>query len=195
MAEWVLAAGILLYAALGALAAIASADTTPSVLTVTLGGTGSGTVISAPAGLTCSGSACIGSFDPSITVVLTEVPAAGNGFDAFTGDCSVITATTCTVSPAADAQVTATFDAPPALTVTAPTDGAHYAGTSVPAAAFTCPGATCSAVVDGVVPIQSGDPLPPTSGSHTFNVIATAADGKSVSQTGTYTVYPPPTCT
>ena len=193
MARWVLGAMILAAVALGGLAAIASADPATSTLTVTLAGTGAGSVTSDPAGLTCTGSTCTGSFDPSTTVTLTAVPVAGDGFAGFSGDC-VSATTTCQLTPASDANITATFDAPPVLTVTAPTDGADYAQALVPVAAFTCPGATCSATVDGTTSINPGDQLPSTPGSHPFTVTATAADGGSVSQSGTYTVYPPPTC-
>jgi hypothetical protein len=187
-----------LVASLSALAlgaAVAAAGASASTLTVTLAGTGAGTVTSDPAGLTCTGATCSGSFDPTATVVLSAVPAAGNGFGGFTG-CTSATSTTCSVSLAADAQVTAAFDAPPALTVTAPTDAAGYAQASVPAAAFTCPGATCRVVIDGAAtPLANGAPLPATPGSHTFKVTAVAADGGSASQSGTYTVFGVPTCT
>jgi hypothetical protein len=194
MAEWALAALALAAAGLGAPAAIAGAAVTPSTLTVNLAGTGAGSVTSDPAGITCSGAACTGSFDPTTSVVLTAVPAAGNGFGGFTGACTATTTFTCTVSLAADATVTATFEAPPVLTVTAPADAAGYPGASVPVAAFICPGATCSVIVDGGAPIASGDPLPPAPGTHRFVVTATAPDGGSAAQSGTYTVNPPPTC-
>jgi large repetitive protein len=194
MAGWALAALFLAVAALGVRAAIAKAAPTPSTLTVNVGGTGSGVVTSVPAGINCSSGTCTGSFDPSTDVVLTAVPAAGNGFGGFTGACPAATATTCTVSLAADAQVSATFHAPPTLTVSAPADATDYAQASVPAAAFTCPGATCSASVDsGSTAINPGDPLPSSPGSHTFKAIAGAPDGGSASQTVTYTVSAPPT--
>jgi hypothetical protein len=179
-------------------AAVAAAEAGASTLAVTLAGTGTGTVTSDPAGLTCAGATCTGSFDPSTpTVLVTEVPAAGNGFGGFGGgDCSATTAITCTVSLATDAQITATFDAPPALTVTAPADATDYAQAAVPPATFACPGAgvTCDLVVDGGAPITSGAPLPATPGAHTFTVTALAGDGGSASQSGTYTVFPIPTC-
>jgi hypothetical protein len=193
MAESMLAALILAVATLGALAAMAGADTTAPALTVNLAGTGAGSVTSVPAGLTCTGSTCTGSFAPNTAVVLTAVAAAGDGFAGFTGGCASTT-TSCQLSLAADAQVTATFDPAPVLTVTAPTDGAAYSSAAVPAAAFTCPGASCSVTVDGAsTPIDPGGPLPPTPGSHTFIVTATAPDGGSASQTGTYAVEDPPT--
>ncbi|HEX3688453.1 MAG TPA: Ig-like domain-containing protein [Solirubrobacteraceae bacterium] len=181
-------------------AAVAAADAGASMLAVTLAGTGAGTVTSDPAGLTCAGATCTGSFDPATpTVLVTEVPAAGNGFGGFGGgDCTATTATTCTVSLATDAQATATFDAPPALTVTAPADATDYAQALVPPAAFACPSpgviVTCALTVDGGAPITSGGPLPATPGAHTFTVTALAGDGGSASQSGTYTVFPIPTC-
>src|ERR1700749_1277093 len=159
-------------AAWGAAASGAGADVTTSTLTVPLAGTGAGTITSDPAGLTCSATTCSGSFDPATIVVLTETPAAGNGFGGFTGACTATTTTTCTVPLITDAQVTATFDAPPTLSVTSPANATGYPEAAVPDGAFTCPGAgvTCSVAVDGAAPTPSGDPLPATQGSHTFTV-------------------------
>jgi hypothetical protein len=83
----------------------------------------------------------------------------------------------------------------PTLTVTAPADATDYAQAAVPAAAFACPGATCTVVVDGGTPLSSGGALPATPGSHAFTVTALALDGGSASQSGTYTVSAPPTVT
>ncbi|HEY1566052.1 MAG TPA: Ig-like domain-containing protein, partial [Solirubrobacteraceae bacterium] len=184
-------------AVLGLSAAVATANASASTLTVTLAGAGSGTVTSDPAGVTCSGATCTGSFDPTAIVTLTDVRAAGNGFGGFTGDCLATTTTTCTVSLAMDATVTATFDPPPALTVTAPAGATDYAAGAVPAAALACPGTdvTCAVVVDGGAPIISGGALPATPGSHTFTATALAPDGGSASRSGTYTVSAPPTVT
>ena len=179
----------------------AGADsTTSSSLTVTLAGTGAGTVTSDPTGITCPGT-CGASFDPSATVVLTAVPAAGDGFSGFSGDCATATATTCTVSQATDTpQVTATFDAPPTVTIAAPADGQSYNADAVPAADFTChsdPGSTvqaCSAQADAQT-VTDGAPMPSTPGQHTLTVTATDADGtSSPATTATYTVFPPPAC-
>ena len=183
-------------------AAVATADAGASTLAVTLAGTGTGTVTSDPAGLTCAGAMCSGSFDPTATtVVVTEVPAAGNGFGGFgDGDCTATTATTCTVSLAADASVTATFDAPPTVTIAAPADGHSYNGNAVPAADFTChpdPNSAlqaCAAQADGNT-VADGAAMPSTPGRHTLTVTATDADGSSSpATTATYTVFPLPTC-
>ncbi len=181
-------------------ATVAAADNPPAqtTLTVSVGGDGSGTVRSSPAGIDCGAGAeapahttCSFPFDPTTSVVLTATPDQGNGFGGFGGDgCAT---SPCTVSMVADGQVTATFDPPPSLTVTAPAAATDYAQAAVPVAALTCPGASCSASVDGGAPLHSGDPLPATLGAHPFVVTATAPDGASASQTATYTVSAPPT--
>lgn len=64
-------------------------------LTVNVGGNGSGTVTSDPAGISCSSAACVGTFDAGTTVELTATPTSGvflGWSDACTGGgtCSVV---------------------------------------------------------------------------------------------------------
>jgi uncharacterized repeat protein (TIGR02543 family) len=76
-------------------------------LTVATLGTGSGTVTSAPAGISC-GASCSASFDQNSSVTLTAAPAAGSSFAGWTGDCTGASAT-CTLSLASARNVAATF--------------------------------------------------------------------------------------
>lgn len=77
----------------------------PGKLAVTV--SGSGTVVSTPAGIKCPTS-CAGSFTSGTTVNLTATPAAGFDFSGFSGACS---GTTCQIALASgqNASVTAAF--------------------------------------------------------------------------------------
>ena len=97
----------------------------PRKLTVTRTGNGSGSVTSAPAGITC-GADCTEDYDNGTSVTLTAVPvAATTTFTGFTGSGCSGTATTCVVTMDAAKTVTATFILTPrALTVTKDGTGA-----------------------------------------------------------------------
>jgi hypothetical protein len=78
-----------------------------STLTVVKAGTGSGTVTSDPAGITC-GSMCIVPFDQGTSVTLTATADSGSTFAGWSGEgCSGTS--TCTVSITQAPVVTATF--------------------------------------------------------------------------------------
>jgi hypothetical protein len=81
-------------------------------LTVTKSGTGSGTAISAPAGIDC-GSTCSASFASGTNVTLTVTPDPGSTFIGWSGDCTGTG--NCTVSMAAPRNVTANFGGVTAL--------------------------------------------------------------------------------
>ena len=76
--------------------------------------TGSGSVGSQPAGISC-GSTCQADYGVSTAVTLTATPAAGQVFTAWGGDCAGA-APTCTVTMSAARTVTAAFNAPPPAT-------------------------------------------------------------------------------
>jgi hypothetical protein len=76
-------------------------------LGVTKGGTGGGTVSSAPGGISC-GSACNANYPYITSVTLNEAPDATSSFAGWSGACSGA-ATTCTVSVDAAKSVVATF--------------------------------------------------------------------------------------
>jgi len=80
-------------------------------LDVTVGGSGTGTVTSDPAGISCGGT-CGASFPAATIVTLTATPAAGSTFAGWSGGgCSGTDP--CSVTIAAATAVAATFDAAP----------------------------------------------------------------------------------
>ena len=76
-------------------------------LAITKAGTGSGTVTSAPSGVTC-GSTCAASFTTGASVTLTASPATGSSFVGWSGACTG--SGSCTVAMSAAQSVTATFN-------------------------------------------------------------------------------------
>ncbi len=75
-------------------------------LNVGIAGTGFGSVVSAPSGITC-GDDCSETYLPGTTATLTPLPAAGATFAGWSGACSGTDA--CTVTMSAARSVTATF--------------------------------------------------------------------------------------
>ena len=106
-------------------------------------GTGSGTVTSNPAGVSC-GATCSATFAANSTVTLTATADAGSSFSGWTGDCTVTTPT-CTLTMNAAKNVTATFAATTySLTVIKAGAGASNSTVTSNPAGINC-GATCSA--------------------------------------------------
>ncbi|MBI4685607.1 MAG: choice-of-anchor D domain-containing protein [Nitrospirae bacterium] len=94
-----------------------------TILVVTKGGSGSGTVTSSPAGINC-GNDCIEAYSAGTVVTLTAIADTGSTFASWSGDCSGTG--TCTVTMGSDKTVTATFNYAPVAdliitTVTGPT--------------------------------------------------------------------------
>jgi uncharacterized cupredoxin-like copper-binding protein len=106
--------------------------------TLTVGVSGSGTVTSSPAGISCPGT-CSTAFSYGTGVVLTAAPSSGYAFTGWSGACSG-TATTCTLTMNATKSATATFALLETLTMTVTGSGTV---TSSPAG-ISCPN-TCSA--------------------------------------------------
>ena len=87
----------------------------PKNLSVSLGGTGTGTVTSSPAGIDC-GSVCFAAFTHGSIVTLSAAPSAGSVFAGWTGACAGTDP--CTLTMDADRAVSASFDASsPAVTL------------------------------------------------------------------------------
>ncbi|MBF0317861.1 MAG: VCBS repeat-containing protein [Nitrospirae bacterium] len=85
-------------------------------LTLNKAGTGSGTVTSSPAGISC-GSTCSYEFLKDASVTLTATADSGSNFVSWTGDCTGTT-TTCTLTMSGGKIVTATFSKQRTLVVT-----------------------------------------------------------------------------
>jgi phospholipase C len=113
-------------------------------LAVASSGTGSGSITSSPAGISC-GATCVASFTAGAAVTLTAAPASNSTFAGWTGGCSGTS--TCSVTMNSAASVGATFTAVAApttyqLTVTASGTGTGSI-TSTPAG-INC-GTACAA--------------------------------------------------
>lgn len=91
--------------------AVLTVNPTPTyTLTVTKAGTGSGTVSSTPAGISC-GTDCTEPYNSGTLVNLTATAAAGSGFASWSGACTGTGA--CSVVISAAKSVTATFNTTP----------------------------------------------------------------------------------
>ena len=99
-------------------------------LNVTTDGSGSGSVISAPAGIGCAPD-CTADFDDGTVVTLTAQPAADNTFTGWSGDCSGTGP--CTVTMDQTRNVIATFDGPSTFELTLGVLGGEGTVTSDPA--------------------------------------------------------------
>jgi hypothetical protein len=122
----------------------AVATFTPNPWTLTISRTGSGTVVSAPAGIHC-GTACSASFAAGTAVTLSAQPDEFWTFVGWTGACAGTG--TCTLTMDGAKTVSATFVRNTyALTVTRSGNGVGTVGSSP--AGIAC-GATCTATYDG----------------------------------------------
>ena len=126
-------------------AVTATFDLQSRQLSITRSGSGSGTVTSAPMGISC-GATCAANFDHGTLVKLSGTPATGTMPVAWSGCNKVNGANECEVTMSAVKSVTAVFDLEShQLSVTRPGTGSGTI-TSAPAG-INC-GATCSANFD-----------------------------------------------
>lgn len=117
-----------------------TANFVTATLTVNLPGNGGGTVVSAPAGLNCTGAPCTASFLPGTVVTLTATPNNTSAFTGWSGACSG--SGTCTVTMSTDQTVSATFTST-TLSVTMAGNGGGTV-TSAPSG-IACPATACAA--------------------------------------------------
>lgn len=110
---------------------------------VTVTTTGSGSVASSPAKLTCP-SACSGTFDSDTTVTLTATPAAGSRFAGWSGACSGAAAS-CTLTLEAAKTVGAAFETVRSELRVSVSGGGKVVSSP---AGISCP-AACSATFEG----------------------------------------------
>lgn len=152
----------------------------PTTLTVTLNGTGSGTVTSAPSGISCP-PACSASFPAGTTVSLTAAPAPNSLFLGWTGGGCSGTAG-CTVALTGPVTVTATFELV-SVTVTAspgsiPEGGsatftiARTGSTAAPLTVLLSAGGTATAGADYSPPLPASAVIPAGASSTTLAINA-----------------------
>ncbi len=111
-----------------AAAVTATFNTVNYPLTVSLAGTGSGTVTSSPTGITCP-STCSASFGGGASVTLTATPNSGSTFGGWSGACL---GSSCSVTMNAAESVTATFATNgPVLTLLSPSSAVAGGGSPV----------------------------------------------------------------
>ena len=125
---------------------------TPRQVTLTLSGSGNGTVVSLPAGLSCTRTggattgSCAAAFSEGTLLLLTATPAPQHFFGVWGGACAGAGVTpTCNATVSAALAVQAAFVAPRTVTVTAAGSGSGTV-TSLPAA-INC--AVAAAVATG----------------------------------------------
>src|SRR5262249_51886401 len=109
----------------------------PVTLTVSAGGTGSGVVVSSPAGLSC-GTTCSAAFVTGTAVTLTATAGTGSIFSGWAGDCSG-QSNTCTLTMSATRSVTATFARTVTLAVAVQITNPGGAGSVSAALGINCP--------------------------------------------------------
>ncbi len=118
------------------------------VLSVMLAGTGTGSVSSNPAGISCPGT-CSASFQSGTQVTLTAAAGTNSYFAGWSGGGCSGNNPTCQVALSASQQVTATFDitqSNPTLTVALAGSGSGSVSSSPPG--ISCP-TTCNATFNG----------------------------------------------
>ena len=161
--------------------------------TLTVNRSGSGSVVSLPAGIDC-GQICSATFTGGSSVSLTATPASGWTFTGWSGACTGTGA--CTVTMNASAAVSALFkDAvPPVLTVSSLPDGSvtksqdlNVSGTVQDA------GGMQSLVINGsVIPVQSNNTFSSlvtlVSGKNTITTVATDLAGNKTTDSRTITL-------
>jgi uncharacterized repeat protein (TIGR02543 family) len=111
-------------------------------LAVTRAGTGTGTVTSSPAGISC-GTTCTANFASGTSVTLTAAAASGSTFAGWSGACTGTS--TCTTSMTAARNVTATFNTAASTFAATVTLAGTGSGTVTSSPAGISCGATCSA--------------------------------------------------
>jgi uncharacterized repeat protein (TIGR02543 family) len=119
---------------------------TNQALTVATAGTGTGTITSSPAGITC-GATCTASFASGASVTLTATAASGSTFAGWSGACTGTG--TCAVPMTVARSVTATFNAVGSGTTTPCANPISFTGNT---GGFNTAGAVCyrtSATING----------------------------------------------
>ena len=111
-------------------------------LTITRAGTGTGTVTSSPAGISC-GATCSAGFSSGTVVTLSQAASAGSSFAGWSGACTG--AGSCQVTMDAAKSVTATFNLVPVTYTLTVAKAGNGTGTVTSSPVGISCGATCSA--------------------------------------------------
>jgi hypothetical protein len=143
-------------------------------LSVSKAGTGSGTVMSSPAGINCGGT-CSAEFEEGKTVTLSATPASGSSFTGWSGACTGTAACNVTMSEAKS--VTATFNAQSSGGPPPPATCATNAALCPPS---TATAATKAEVKSGKAALQISCPGPGAcTGKLTLTAKITSGKGKN----------------
>lgn len=127
-------------------------------VTVTIVGSGGGTVISSPTGIDCP-TACATAFDAQTDVTLTATPNGQSAFGSWSGAC---TATPCTITMDADKSVTAEFVSTQSDSVRNIVSGAgHLTGGNFELDAQVGEGATTTKMTGGTLTLDGGASMNP----------------------------------
>ncbi len=162
-----------------------SADT--FVLTVGKGGTGAGTITSAPAGIGC-GSTCSTTFIRGTSVTLTAIPAAGSTFTGWSGACTGTGACSMTAAKNVTATFALTTTTAPACTLSA-SPASITAGSSATLTASCTPAATSYIWTGGSCAGASGSTCTVSpSATTTYTVTGVNASGTNQAASATVTV-------
>jgi hypothetical protein len=113
-------------------------------LTISLNGSGSGTLVSYPGGIVCTNTlptVCTGTFPAGTAVYLEFQSDTGSTFSGFSGACS---GTSCSVTMSGNQSVGVSFS--PSSTVTYPAGAYNFTCTDVAPSVTCCVGGSCSTV-------------------------------------------------
>jgi hypothetical protein len=111
--------------------AVTCSGSAPPILSVSLAGTGSGSINSSPSGISCTGGTCSANYLSGTPVTLFESASTGSLFAGWSGGCSGTGA--CSVVMNVPKSVTATFNkAPKAMIGTASYDSLNLAYAAAP---------------------------------------------------------------
>ncbi|HYD39728.1 MAG TPA: glycoside hydrolase family 11 protein, partial [Anaeromyxobacter sp.] len=155
-------------------------------LSVTRGGTGSGTVTSSPAGINC-GTTCNATYASGTSVTLSAAPAAGAIFNGWTGACTGMGS--CIVTMTAARSVTALFSLPTNDSTVSVNAGGSAAGSFV-ADAYSSGGSTYSTTNAINTSLLTGD-VPPQAVFQTerYGEFTYTIPNRTAGSTQTVTLY------
>jgi len=166
---------------------------TQYTLIVTKSGTGTGSVISSPAGISC-GTDCSEAYNAGTSVTLTATPTTGSTFTGWSGACTGTGA--CTVAMSAAKAVTATFTLTPVQYTLTVTKAGTGTGTVTSSPAGISCGTDCSEAYNASTSVTltstpaTGSTFTGWSGACTGTGTCTVAMTAAKTVTATFTLTP-----